>query len=106
MNSFWRFLGGVGLLLVGVGAGWELRGYKDGTITTSSKATKQANAAVQREVKADREISNAANVAATAAKSLEDELRTGSIDHNCTPGSGAVSGPVVDSLRLEFSKKE
>ena len=106
MNSFWRFLGSLGLLLVGVGTGWELRGYKDGTITTSSQATKRSNAAVRREVKADREIADATNVVATAAKSLEEELRTGSIDQNCTPGSGAVSGPVVDSLRLEFSKKE
>lgn len=105
MSAWPRLLGGAALFLIGLAGGWELRGWKDGTITTTASATKRANASVRREVKADREISHAVEVASKASENADAALAGSKVDPSCPPGVGAVSGPLADELRLEFGKK-
>ena len=94
------------MLVVGAAAGWEGRGWWDGSTQTTATATKSANKAVKREVKADREIVTAEAKTATAITSAEASIANTTVDPSCPPGRGRVSGPVADKLRLEFSKKD
>lgn len=87
------------VFLVGGAAGWQGRGWYDGSNTTASAAADQAQIAVDAGIEATRKIDAAATATETAVERVRYVERTVQVAADCPPGAGPVSADIEQQLR-------